>query len=72
MLSSSSGLKLQGRAQRTYIGPEKQGLREGSQSEGGNMGTGCGPIESLQAGYRDGVGMEWKKGKKRRFCHFSP
>jgi hypothetical protein len=36
------------------IGPEEQGLREASQLVGGNMGTGCGPIRSLWAVYREG------------------
>jgi hypothetical protein len=47
-----------------YIGPVQQGLREGSQSEKGNMGTGCGPIGSLQAGYREGAGCGVEEGKK--------
>jgi hypothetical protein len=29
-------------------------LKEVSQSEEGNVGSGCGPIASLQAGYREG------------------
>jgi hypothetical protein len=41
---------------RAYIGPEDQGLKEGGQSEGGNMGPGCRPIRSLEAGYREEVG----------------
>jgi hypothetical protein len=35
-----------------YIGPEEQGLSAESQSEGGNMGTGCLPIGSLQEDHR--------------------
>jgi hypothetical protein len=52
MLSPSSGAEVtrQGN-RRVFIEPEEQGLRAGSQSERGNMGTGCGPIGSLQEGY---------------------
>jgi hypothetical protein len=53
MLSPSSGSKV---TRQAYIGPEEQGLREASQLEGGNMGTGCGPIRSLWAVYREGAG----------------
>jgi hypothetical protein len=41
------------------MGPEERGLRAGSQSEGGNMGTGCGPIGSLQEGYREGARFQY-------------
>jgi hypothetical protein len=50
MLSPSSGAEATRHGNKSaYTGPEGQGLREGSQSEGGNMGTGCGPIGSHQA-----------------------
>jgi hypothetical protein len=50
---------------RSYIEPEEQGLRAGSQSEEGNMGTGRGPIGSLQEGYREGVGCGVRKERER-------
>jgi hypothetical protein len=41
---------------RAYIESEEQRLRVGSQSEGRNMGKGCGQMESLQVDYRGGGG----------------
>jgi hypothetical protein len=49
---------------RSSVGPEEQGVREGSQLEGGNMGTGCRPTGSLQAGYCKGTGHGVEEGKQ--------
>jgi hypothetical protein len=46
---------------RAYVGPEEQGLREWSQSEGGNIGTGSRPIGSLQGDYKEGAEYGVKK-----------
>jgi hypothetical protein len=46
---------------RAYVGPEEQGLREWSQSEGGNIGTGSRPRGSLQGDYKEGAGYGVKK-----------
>jgi hypothetical protein len=56
ILSPSSGAEVTRKGSRGLVQvPEEQGMREGSQSEGGNMGTGCGPIGSRQAGYKEGA-----------------
>jgi hypothetical protein len=52
MLSPSSWAEMTRQGYRgVYIGPEEQGLRAGSQSEGWNMETACRPIGSLQEGH---------------------
>jgi hypothetical protein len=47
------------RAEVTRQGNRGQGLMEGSQSEGRNMGPVYGPIGSLQLGSREGLCREW-------------
>jgi hypothetical protein len=72
MLSPSSGTEMTRQRRRgVHIGPEEQGLREGSRSERGNVGTGCGPIGSLQEGYREGAGCGMRKERRWR-QHVSP
>jgi hypothetical protein len=72
MLSPSSGAEVtrQG-SRRVFIGPEHQELWAGSQSEGGNMGTGCRPLGSLQEGYREGVEHGVRKKRDREIKPFS-
>jgi hypothetical protein len=66
MLSHLQGLEWQGReVEGFFVGPEEQGLRAGSQSEGGNIETGCGPIGSFQEGYRDGAGCGVRKKREK-------
>jgi hypothetical protein len=65
MLSPSSGVEVTKQGSRgVFIGPEEQGLRTGSQSEGGNMGTGWEPIGSLQEGCWEGAGCGVREREK--------
>jgi hypothetical protein len=67
MLSPSSGTEVaRQRNTGVYKGPEDQGLGADSQSEGGNMDTGCGPIGSLQEGYGEGGGCGVREKERER------
>jgi hypothetical protein len=65
MLSPSSGSEVTRQGSRgVFIGPEEQELWAGSQSERGDMGTGGGPLGSLQEGLQGG-GWLWSEKEER-------